>query len=139
MKWLCEVENFFKLCILREILGKIYTRRPVLNNIANQANYVQQTEPVIKDQGHKAKTYCYCKKYNVGTTMTACDNVIRETEWFHVNCLQLEHIPKGKWYCPDCQKCNHKTVLVNMKNYIFILECLSWLLLQYIYIYIYIN
>ena len=29
----------FKLCILPEILRKFYTRRPVLNNIANQANY----------------------------------------------------------------------------------------------------
>ena len=51
-----QCRKFFKLCILPEILGKCYTRRPVLNNIGNQANYVQQNEPVIKDQGHKAKT-----------------------------------------------------------------------------------
>ena len=41
--------KFFKLCILPEILGKFYTRRPVLNNIANHATYVHQIEPVIKD------------------------------------------------------------------------------------------
>ena len=82
-----QSRKFFKLCILLEILGKFYTRRPVLNNIANQANYVQQIEPVIKDQGHKAKTYCYCKKENVGITMIACDNVECQIEWFHVYCL----------------------------------------------------
>ena len=49
----------------------------------------------------KQKSYCYCKKENVGTTMIACDNVECQIEWFHVNCLQLENIPKGKWYCPD--------------------------------------
>ena len=59
--------KFFKLCILPEIFGKFYTRRPVLNNIANQANYVQQIEGVIKVQGHKATPYCYSKKRNVGT------------------------------------------------------------------------
>ena len=101
-----QSRKFFKLCILPEILGKFYTRRPVLNNIGNQANYVQQNEPVIKDQGHKAKT-CYCKKENVTTTMIACDNVECQIEWFHVNCLQLKNIPKGKCYCPDCHELNH--------------------------------
>ena len=108
-----------------------------MSSLANQATYVQQIEPVVKDQGQKAKTYCYCKKESVGTTMIACDNVECETEWFHVNCLQLENIPKGKWCCPDCHKFNHgkrkknKTVLVNMKTiYIF----LATFAIQYIYI-----
>ena len=50
-----QSRKFFELCILPEILGKFYTRCPVLNNIGNQENYVQQNEPVIKDHGHKAK------------------------------------------------------------------------------------
>ena len=33
--------------------------------------------------------------------MIACDSVECQTEWFHVNFLQLKNIPKGKWYCPD--------------------------------------
>ena len=100
--WKC-----FNLCILPEIFGKFYTRRPDLNNIANQANYVQQIERVIKDQWHKAKPYCYSKKENVGTSMIACGNDECQIEWFHVNCLQFENIPKGKWYCPDCHKFYH--------------------------------
>ena len=74
-----QSRKFFKLCILPEILGKFYTRRPILNNIANQANCVQQIEPV-KDQGHNEKTYFYCKKETVGTTMIACDNVECQVE-----------------------------------------------------------
>ena len=71
-----QSRKFFKLHILPEILGKFYTRRQ-------------------KDQGQKAKP-CYYKNENVGTTTIACDNVECEIEWFHVNCLQLENIPKGK-------------------------------------------
>ena len=66
-----QSRKLFKLRSLPEMLGKFYTRRPAFNNIANQANYVQQIEPVIKDKGQKAKTYCYCEKENVGTTMIA--------------------------------------------------------------------
>ena len=106
---IAQSRKFFKLRILPEILGKFYTRRPILNNIANQANCIQQIEPV-KDQGHNEKTYSYCKKETVGTTMIACDNVECRIEQFHVNCLQLENIPKGKWYCPDCHEFNPGTV-----------------------------
>ena len=66
-----QSRKLFKLLILPEMFGTFYTRRPVFNDIANQANYVQQIEPVIKDQGQKAKAYCYCEKENVGTTMIA--------------------------------------------------------------------
>ena len=68
--------------------------------------------------------------------MIACDNVECQIEWFHVNCLQLENIPKDKWYCPDCHKFNHgkrkkiPKVLVNMKT---ILKRLTWLFVQYIH------
>ena len=24
--------------------------------------------------------------------------------WFHLTCLNINRVPKGKWYCPDCQK-----------------------------------
>ena len=48
-----QSRKFFELCILAEILGKFYTRRPILNNNTNQVNFVQQIEIVqllrIKD------------------------------------------------------------------------------------------
>ena len=103
---IAQSRQFFRLGILPEILGKFYTRHPILNNIGNQANCVQQIEPV-EDQGHNEKIYCYHKKENVQTTVIACESVEYQIEWFHVNCLQLENIPKGKWYCPDCHKFNH--------------------------------
>ena len=35
----------------------------------------------------------------------ACDNPKCTIEWFHITCLQMERLPKGKakWYCPDCR------------------------------------
>ena len=88
-KMIAQSRKFFKLCILPEILGKFYTRRPILNNIANQANYLQQIEPVIKDQGDNEKTHCYCKKENVGTTMIVCDKVECQIKWFHVRFIAI--------------------------------------------------
>ena len=106
-KMIVQSRKFFKLFILPEIFRKFCTRCPILNDIANQANYVQQIEPVIKDQEHNEKTSFHCKEENVGTTMIACDSVECQIKWFHVNCLQLENILKGKWYFSDCHKLNH--------------------------------
>ena len=88
-KMIAQSRKFFKLCILPEILGKFYTRHPILNNIANQANYVQQIEPGIKDQGDNEKTYCCCKKENVSTTMIVCDKVECQIKWFHVRFIAI--------------------------------------------------
>ena len=38
--------------------------------------------------------------------MIACDNPNCMIEWFHLECLIIQSVPKGKskWYCPDCRK-----------------------------------
>ena len=48
-------------------------------------------------------TWCYCNEGESGE-MIACDNNQCLIQWFHLTCLKITHIPKGKWYCPDCQK-----------------------------------
>ena len=36
--------------------------------------------------------------------MIACDNpACRPLEWFHVRCLGVRYISKGKWYRPECE------------------------------------
>ena len=47
-------------------------------------------------------TYCYCNGPDKGK-MIACDNPACPLEWFHVRCLGIRYIPKGKWYCPECE------------------------------------
>ena len=35
--------------------------------------------------------------------MIACDNPSCPIEWFYMSCLNMESIPREKWYCPDCE------------------------------------
>ena len=53
--------------------------------------------------GEVQNLYCYCRKPEDGCMMIGCDNPNCKIEWYHIKCLKLKHIPKGKWYCPDCQ------------------------------------
>jgi len=46
--------------------------------------------------------YCYCNQVSFGV-MIACDNSSCELEWFHLGCAGLAEVPKGKWYCRNCQ------------------------------------
>ena len=34
--------------------------------------------------------------------MVACDNGMCPYEWFHFECVNLQEIPKGGWYCQEC-------------------------------------
>ena len=42
--------------------------------------------------------------------MIACENEECTIEWFHIECLMIKAIPKGKWYCPDCRKLLKKSM-----------------------------
>ncbi|CAO3638076.1 unnamed protein product [Mucor hiemalis] len=47
--------------------------------------------------------YCYCQSVSYGD-MLACDNTDCDIEWFHLACVELKTVPKGKWYCDNCSK-----------------------------------
>lgn len=47
-------------------------------------------------------TYCLCDQVSYGD-MIGCDNDLCPIEWFHFNCVQLTHKPKGRWFCPKCR------------------------------------
>jgi len=36
--------------------------------------------------------------------MIGCDYPGCTIEWFHLECLQLEVVPKGDWYCRTAEK-----------------------------------
>ena len=36
--------------------------------------------------------------------MILCDSSNCAIQWFHIDCLKLAEVPKGKWYCPVCTK-----------------------------------
>lgn len=47
--------------------------------------------------------YCTCRSVSYGN-MVACDNDGCPYEWFHWSCVGVQSEPKGKWFCPECQK-----------------------------------
>ena len=92
-------ESFFRLCLLPELTGKFYSRTKTVlysmyNTVVNNPN---------NDKSGGQKLYWYCQTEEFGE-MIACDSVTWSIEWFHVKCLELSKIPKGKWCCLVCQK-----------------------------------
>ncbi|KIJ66419.1 hypothetical protein HYDPIDRAFT_26769 [Hydnomerulius pinastri MD-312] len=47
------------------------------------------------------RTYCFCDGVSYGE-MIACDGEDCEREWFHLNCIGLDSVPDGSWYCEVC-------------------------------------
>lgn len=62
---------------------------------------VDSGNPKINEFGEPL--YCYCNQVAYGE-MVGCDGANCELEWFHLPCIHLDHLPKGKWYCDDCKR-----------------------------------
>lgn len=71
-------------------------------NAVNASNKYQN-RPKINEYGEAL--YCYCNQVAYGE-MVGCDGENCQLEWFHLPCIGLETLPKGKWYCDDCLKKN---------------------------------
>ena len=83
--------NFFSNCILPELLGKWYTRPTSTSSLRDERR-------LEEDDG----SWCHCKE-NKGGDMVGCENRLCQTQWFHLECVGLSAIPRGKWYCSTCQ------------------------------------
>ena len=100
-----KAAQFIKLAILPELLGKWYTSDPLIQLENQVPEELTMTSLDGDKSGHENKTdkWCYCQGEEFGE-MIACDNSQCCIQWFHTQCLHISRIPKGKWYCPDCQK-----------------------------------
>ena len=78
--------DFFKQVILPELVVKYYT------------------EPILKTQTHENGVYCYCKLGGDEDNLIGCDDNDCTIQWFHLKCVNIKNIPKGKWYCPECRR-----------------------------------
>ncbi|AET40109.1 Pho23p Ecym_5350 [Eremothecium cymbalariae DBVPG len=86
---------------------------PTTNNVVpnNNANTTRKRKRQTKeDYFQRPKTneygealYCYCNQVAYGE-MVGCDGENCQLEWFHLSCINLETLPKGKWYCDDCKR-----------------------------------
>ena len=99
-----KATEFFKYCLLPELIGKWYSKAPVY-----QCKTVHTREPLVditSSSQHdtlKNEKWCFCGSEESGT-MIGCDNDNCPIQWFHTLCLKIKSIPKGRWYCPECRK-----------------------------------
>ena len=61
----------------------------------------------------QTELWCYCRKAEEGK-MIGCDNSKCPIEWFHLSCLHITRLPKGKWYCLECRS---KTLKIIDQNH----------------------
>ena len=86
-----KLERFFRTHVIKELLTR---------SIENEAESSLDTP-------QPPKLYCYCQKpEDTSRTWVGCDAMSCKYEWFHLECLNLNGVPrgKGKWYCPTCKE-----------------------------------
>lgn len=101
-----KATTFFKCGILPELVGKWFSRLPVVQAEAPVTNEPDtKSADELQDTASSSSSeekWCYCKSEASGT-MIGCENDDCEIKWFHVECLRLSRVPKGKWYCHECK------------------------------------
>lgn len=103
-----KAKTLFKSFILPELVAKLSTRRPVLQAVKHSDFTNKSSLEDITggpDESNSDDIWCYCRKGESGK-MIACDNENCVAQWFHIDCVGLNKVPRGKWYCKNCQKTN---------------------------------
>lgn len=84
-KVLPKLEAFWRICVLREVLGRWYTR-------------------LVEVKGPGDGSICFCKTLCDGHTVV-CSNEECSYGRFHISCLSLGDVTiPQKWYCPHCSR-----------------------------------
>lgn len=102
---ICFEENFcaemvarasllFKYAILGELIGKMYSKPKVSKSNSNET---QTSNGII---------ICVCQSlYREGDDdVIGCDSENCPYKWLHFACANIKKIPKGKWFCKECEK-----------------------------------
>ena len=92
---IADVNEFYQFCLLPELISKFYTRQSVMpeGSVNACSSSSQCTDAADTPNSYK---YCYCKEFKVYKTMLGCDFANCKNEWFHLTCLKLKKVPKGK-------------------------------------------
>lgn len=110
-KYMPNLRRFFLKYLLPELLTHKYD--PANSNsviqvacststVSTNGNTDTNADPSSKSPT-SSKLYCFCQRYFPGK-MVACDNPTCTIEWYHYSCVGVKCAPRGKWFCPDCQK-----------------------------------
>ena len=100
-----QATAFYKFGVLPELIGKWYSKIPTFSgsdsSLQIATSISNDTVSTTNDDG--CKKWCYCQGEEHGT-MIGCDNEKCSIGWFHIDCLKIQNIPSGNWYCSDCRK-----------------------------------
>ena len=92
-----KATDFFKYGVLPELFSRWYTRNPLVittPEFTNDLNNLNSNSPTTED------LFCFCSE-DKDDELIGCDGDSCSVEWFHMKCLRIKRVPKGKWYCPD--------------------------------------
>ena len=93
--------QFFKFGVLPELVGRWYSSPRVVKSTSEQSEISRSDDDDDDDNA-----WCYCGRTAAAGDKIGCDNKSCSIMWFHMNCLNINSIPDGKWLCPDCQLVN---------------------------------
>jgi len=86
----CKSKTFFQKVLRLELCGNYFTKRDKLC-----------FSPI--KQNRNVDQFCLCGGGQAQSNMVPCRNVMCEGQWFHMECVKLKRMPKGKWVCPKCR------------------------------------
>ena len=59
-------------------------------------------------QSGNTSKHCICGGEDDGQKMICCDIENCCVQWYHVKCLKVKRVPRGKWFCPQCKTVKRK-------------------------------
>lgn len=105
-----KAKDFHRLCMMPELLGKFFTRQQVLKPIlpasTSSAAVADLSDGDASDDMDSSRNtiYCVCGGQDDGRKMIMCESENCKRQWYHMGCIKLKRVPKGKWICKECRK-----------------------------------
>ena len=110
-KYMPSLRSFFLKYLLPELLTHKYD--PANSNsviqvacststVSTNGNTDTNADPSSKSPT-SSKLYCFYERDFPGK-MVVCDNPTCTIKWYHYSCVGVKRAPRGKWFCPNCQK-----------------------------------
>ena len=64
-------------------------------------NLLVNTNSTISDKSQNK--WCKCKMSEDEDGLIMCESKTCKIQWFHIKCMRIKKIPKGKWFCVKCK------------------------------------
>ena len=93
---LSKSKSLFCNVLLKEFVGKYFT---------NSTNSDKSQDK-----------WCICKMSEDEDDLIMCESKSCKIQWFHIKCMRIKKIPKGKWFCVKCKTKKTKKTIEAIKN-----------------------